>query len=106
MKYTQLVKAIDATSQHLLGRAVRVVNQSLVIRNWIIGACIGEFALAGLDNQLFVSRYLVALPTKEQLSRFLEAERARLEALIAQLKATAPGKWKRGACKRGSARKR
>jgi predicted nuclease of restriction endonuclease-like (RecB) superfamily len=40
-----------------------------------------EFATAGMDNRLFVSRYLTALPTVERLQRFLEADRARIEAL-------------------------
>jgi len=43
-----------------------------------------EFATAGMDNELFVSRYLVSLPTPEQLSRFVEQDRARFEALSAQ----------------------
>ena len=33
-----------------------------------------EYALAGIDNQLFVSRYQLELPTKEELMRVLEAE--------------------------------
>jgi predicted nuclease of restriction endonuclease-like (RecB) superfamily len=33
-----------------------------------------EYALAGMDNQLFVSRYQLELPTKEELERVLEAE--------------------------------
>ena len=37
-----------------------------------------EYATAGLDNQVFVSRYLVTLPSVEQLERFLEQERDRL----------------------------
>ena len=40
-----------------------------------------EFATAGMANQLFVSRYLTALPSAEQLQRFVEADRARIEAL-------------------------
>ena len=40
-----------------------------------------EFATAGLANKLFVSRYLTALPSAEQLQRFVEADRARIEAL-------------------------
>ncbi|MBI3462798.1 MAG: DUF1016 family protein, partial [Planctomycetes bacterium] len=35
-----------------------------------------EFATAGIDNQLFVSRYLVALPSADQLRKLLEADRA------------------------------
>jgi predicted nuclease of restriction endonuclease-like (RecB) superfamily len=33
-----------------------------------------EYALAGMDNQLFVSKYLVQLPNKDQLLRFIEQE--------------------------------
>jgi predicted nuclease of restriction endonuclease-like (RecB) superfamily len=35
-----------------------------------------EFATAGMDNQLFVSRYVVALPTAEQLRALIDADRA------------------------------
>ncbi len=84
MKYLQLVKAIDSASQQLLGRAASAVNQALVIRNWLIGAYIVEFATSGMDNRLFVSRYLVALPSAEQLQRFVETYRARVEAAIQQ----------------------
>jgi len=35
-----------------------------------------EYATAGLDQQLFVSRYLVALPRPEQLQRLIEGDRA------------------------------
>lgn len=38
-----------------------------------------EYALAGMDNQLFVSRYQLALPKKEELERVLEAELSRAE---------------------------
>lgn len=37
-----------------------------------------EYATTGLSQKLFVSRYLVALPSVEQLRRFVEADRARL----------------------------
>lgn len=43
MKYTQILKAIDTTSQHLVGRAAAAVNQAFVIRNWLIGTYIVEF---------------------------------------------------------------
>jgi predicted nuclease of restriction endonuclease-like (RecB) superfamily len=39
-----------------------------------------EFATAGMDQKLFVSRYLVALPSVEKLRRFLEADRERIES--------------------------
>jgi hypothetical protein len=33
-----------------------------------------EYATAGMDNALFVSQYLVQLPSKEQLQQFLQRE--------------------------------
>ncbi len=43
-----------------------------------------QFATAGMDNKLFVSRYLTALPSAEQLQRFVEADRDRIEAATQQ----------------------
>lgn len=40
-----------------------------------------EYAATGMDQQLFVSRYLVALPSAEQLRSFIEADRAALESV-------------------------
>lgn len=39
-----------------------------------------EYATAGMDQQLFVSRYLVALPSTQQLQALIEADRAALES--------------------------
>ena len=39
-----------------------------------------EFATGGMDNQLFVSRYLTALPSAEQLKALVDADRAFLAA--------------------------
>lgn len=38
-----------------------------------------HYATAGLDHQLFVSRYQVALPSADALQRLIEADRARIE---------------------------
>ncbi|MGH9847132.1 MAG: PDDEXK nuclease domain-containing protein [Blastocatellia bacterium] len=38
-----------------------------------------EYALGGLSNQVFVSRYLLHLPTKEELEAFLRRARKKLE---------------------------
>ena len=43
-----------------------------------------EFATAGMDQKLFVSRYLTALPSAEKLRAFLEADRERNESLMPQ----------------------
>lgn len=43
-----------------------------------------EFATAGMDNKLFVSRYLTSLPSAEQLRAFVEADRSRLEKIFSK----------------------
>ena len=35
-----------------------------------------EYALAGIDNEIFVSKYLLELPKKEEMQRFIEAQLA------------------------------
>jgi len=37
-----------------------------------------EYALAAIDNRLFVSKYQVELPSREELQRFLEDKRREL----------------------------
>jgi predicted nuclease of restriction endonuclease-like (RecB) superfamily len=54
-----------------------------------------QFATAGMDNQLFVSRYLVGLPAPEQLSRFVEQDRARFETMAEAHKGLRPSGPKR-----------
>ena len=39
-----------------------------------------EYALASMDNKLFVSKYAVELPSKEALEKFLQTHRRELEA--------------------------
>ena len=41
-----------------------------------------KYALAGLGNRFFVSRYQLELPKKEEIERFLEAELKEREALV------------------------
>jgi len=43
-----------------------------------------EYAIAGLDHQLFVSRYQVALPKPEELERLIEEDRAAWEQRLPQ----------------------
>ena len=33
-----------------------------------------EYALAGMDNKLFVKKYQLELPKKEEMRKFLEAQ--------------------------------
>jgi predicted nuclease of restriction endonuclease-like (RecB) superfamily len=46
-----------------------------------------EYALAGMDNNLFVSKYLLALPAKEEMQRFVDEQ---MEAELGERKG-APG---------------
>jgi len=61
MKYTGLVKAINSATSELQGRAVVAVNQSLVIRNWLVGAYIVEFEQNGKDRAKYGTRLLERL---------------------------------------------
>jgi hypothetical protein len=40
-----------------------------------------EFATAGMDQKLFVSRYLTALPSAEELEALIEADRAHFKPI-------------------------
>jgi len=46
-----------------------------------------EFATSGIDNKLFVSRYLTALPSAEKLRSFLEENRERIEGQMLRVPA-------------------
>ena len=35
---------------------------------------LAEYALAGMDNQLFVSKYQLELPRKEDMQRFIDEQ--------------------------------
>src|SRR5512144_3428550 len=61
MKYTQLLTAIDTTSQNLLGRVAAAVNQALVIRNWFVGAYIVEFEQNGEDRARYGEKLIPKL---------------------------------------------
>lgn len=41
-----------------------------------------RYATGGLDNRMFVSKYLVLLPSEEELAAFIRQDRERLEALL------------------------
>jgi len=61
MKYAQLVKAINSVTTQLQGRAAAAVNQTLVLRNWLVGAYIVEYEQAGKDRAKYGARLLEAL---------------------------------------------
>jgi hypothetical protein len=85
------VSATISTSRHVYGEPVHQLNTYV---NWFrkhemadgdnppVGLLLCtrknhaliEYALAGMDSQLFVSRYQIELPKKEELKQFLETE--------------------------------
>lgn len=61
MNYHALVKAIESTHREMRGRAVTAVNQTLVLRNWFIGAYIVEYEQGGTDRAKYGVRLLERL---------------------------------------------
>lgn len=61
MKYSDLVASIDTASQELLSRAATVVNQALVLRNWLVGAYVVEYEQAGKDRAKYGTKLLQRL---------------------------------------------
>ena len=47
-----------------------------------------KYATTGMDNQLFVSKYLTALPSEEQIRKFLENDRDRTENVLREMATT------------------
>lgn len=56
--YARLLKAIETANTRMVDRAATVVNQALVIRNWIIGAYIVEYEQGGADRARYGARLL------------------------------------------------
>lgn len=59
--YDRLLKAIEAASTVIAGRAASVVNQALVLRNWLVGAHIVQYEQAGKDRAQYGARLLERL---------------------------------------------
>lgn len=58
MKFKQLIEIINETHSTLLQKAASAINQSLTIRNWLIGFYIVEFELHGEDRAKYGDRLL------------------------------------------------
>ena len=65
--YAGLLKAIESANTQMVGRAATVVNQALVIRNWLIGAYLVEYEQGGADRDKYGAKLL------ETLAKDLEA---------------------------------
>lgn len=61
MNYARLIKAISTASGHLQERAAAAVNQSLLLRNWLVGAWLVEYEQQGRDRAKYGARLLESL---------------------------------------------
>lgn len=61
MNYTALIRAINSATTQLQGRAATVVNQTLVMRNWLVGAYIVGFEQEGADRAKYGTKLLETL---------------------------------------------
>jgi len=51
--YARLLKTIEAANTQMVGLAAVVVNQALVLRNWLVGAYIVEYEQGGADRATY-----------------------------------------------------
>ena len=58
MKFTKLVNSIRNTHSELYLAAAKAVNQSLTVRNWLIGLSIVEFEQQGEDRAKYGEKLL------------------------------------------------
>lgn len=67
MKFDKLVVNIQDTHEELQRSAVKAVNQSLTIRNWLIGLYIVEFEQQGEDRAKYGERLLPELASSVKI---------------------------------------
>ncbi len=61
MKFTSLIQSIQQTHNALQQQAVKAINRSLTIRNWLIGFYIVEFEQKGEDRAEYGKRLMELL---------------------------------------------
>lgn len=61
MKFSQLVNTIQHTHDALQQQAVKAINRSLTLRNWLIGFYIVEFEQRGEDRAKYGEKLLQSL---------------------------------------------
>ena len=66
-EYVKLVSHIATLWDNARTKAIIAVNSELLDANWQTGQYIMEYALQGIDNQLFAARYQLYLPNREEL---------------------------------------
>lgn len=61
MKYTDLLKNIEHTHTTFFNHSANAINQSLTIRNWVIGYYIVEYEQKGNDRAKYGEKLLLSL---------------------------------------------
>ena len=74
LNFEAMVEAIRKVHDHLANRAVKAVNASLTLRNWIIGCYIREYELGGSDRAAYGERLLEKLSARLQKLSIRRAE--------------------------------
>jgi len=59
--YKRLVDAVEEVSRQMVGQAAAVVNQALLVRNWLTGAYLVEFEQNGSDRARYGDELLTTL---------------------------------------------
>ena len=67
MNFKELIATIQQTHDHLQGKAVAAINQSLTLRNWLIGLYIVEYEQHGEDRARYGTKLIQEL--SETLSK-------------------------------------
>jgi hypothetical protein len=69
MNFEQLIKVCEQAQIYLQGTAVSAVNQSLTIRNWLLGQYIVEYEQSGEDRAKYGAKLLKRLAEKLNIKR-------------------------------------
>jgi predicted nuclease of restriction endonuclease-like (RecB) superfamily len=77
LNFESLVAEIEQTHQHFQQQAVKAVNISLTIRNYLIGFYIVEFEQKGEDRAAYGSKLLDSLAAKLSIKGLVSAEISR-----------------------------
>jgi hypothetical protein len=73
LNFASLVSVVEQTHLHLQNHAVKAVNASLTVRNWLVGYYIVEFEQKGEDRAEYGSKLLSKLAaSSKQIKGFDE----------------------------------
>jgi len=77
MNFESLVSVIEQTHLHFQQQAVKAVNISLTVRNWLIGFYVVEFEQNGEDRATYGTQLLDNLARKLNIKGLVSAELSR-----------------------------